>query len=1010
MSGLQKGVGCEKRMEVTQINLNHCDTAQQLLWQSTAETKCDVAIIAEPYRVPNDSGNWVADKARMAAIMVMGRYPIQEVVSRVNEGFVIAKINGVFVCSCYAPPRWDIEQFNQMLDKLTEELIGRTPVVIGGDFNAWAVDWGSRHTNARGFSLLEALAKLEVRLTNKGIVSTFRRDGRESIIDITFCSPSLAEGMNWRVCEEYTHSDHQAIRYNIGKRNPMARVVTRSNERKWKTKEFDKDLFIEALQDRNSTNLTADELTDAISRACDTTMPRKLQPRNGRRPAYWWNEVIRSLRSGCLRARRSMQRARNATDREERREIFRTARSALKCEIELSKKNCAKELLRDADANPWGNAYKVVMTRIKGPATPHETCPDKLKEIIGGLFPQHDPMTWPPTTYGHEDEATERVQVTNEELIAVAKRLKANKAPGPDGIPNVALKAAIQANPDMFRATLQKCLDEGHFPEKWKRQKLVLLPKPGKPPGDSSSYRPICLLDTLGKLLERIILNRLTKYIESENGLSKMQFGFRKGRSTVDAILTVIERAEKALKQKRRGNRYCAVITLDVKNAFNNASWEAIAAALHRMRVPDYLCRILKSYFQNRILVYDTDKGKREIRITAGVPQGSILGPTLWNGMYNGVLTLKLPKGVEIIGFADDIVLAVTGETREEVEMLATEAIRIIENWMHEAKLQIAHHKTEMVLISNCKVPQQSEIIVGEHAIVSKRELKYLGVVIDDRLNFKSHVNYACEKATKALSAVARIMPNKGGPRSSRRRLLACVSTSILRYGGPAWMAALDIKQNRTLLDRTFRLTAMRVASAYRTISLEAVCVIAGMIPIGITLAEDNECYRQRTTNTRGMRGVRTEVRDVSIRRWQQEWDNTVKGRWTHGLIPNIWTWLNRRHGEINFQLTQFLSGHGCFRQYLHKYGHASSPLCPECDNVEETPEHVVFDCPRFESERGEMNESGGAGINADNVVQEMCSDECKWNAVNRAVIKIMTELQRKWREEQRVSNEEAVT
>lgn len=201
------------------------------------------------------------------------------------------------------------------------------------------------------------------------------------------------------------------------------------------------------------------------------------------------------------------------------------------------------------------------------------------------------------------------------------------------------------------------------------------------------------------------------------------------------------------------------MVTIDVKNAFNSANWEAIAESLHKMKVPGYLCRILKSYFQNRILVYETTEGQRSMEITAGVPQGSILGPTLWNGMYNGVLTLKLPKGVVIVGFADDIVLSISGETLEEVEMLATEAVGKIENWMQGAKLQIAHHKTEMLLVSNCRLVQQAEITVGEHAIASKRELKYLGVMIDDRLNFNRHVDYACERAVKAINAVARIMP-----------------------------------------------------------------------------------------------------------------------------------------------------------------------------------------------------------------------------------------------------------
>ncbi|XP_065089024.1 uncharacterized protein LOC135710387 [Ochlerotatus camptorhynchus] len=106
--------------------------------------------------------------------------------------------------------------------------------------------------------------------------------------------------------------------------------------------------------------------------------------------------------------------------------------------------------------------------------------------------------------------------------------------------------------------------------------------------------------------------------------------------------------------------------------------WKAIAEVLHILKVPDYLCKILRSYFQNRVLVYETYMGQRSIRTTVGVPQGCILGPMLWNGVYNGVLTLKLPKGVEIVGFADDVVLTVTGETLEEVEMLTTEMIDMI--------------------------------------------------------------------------------------------------------------------------------------------------------------------------------------------------------------------------------------------------------------------------------------------------------------------------------------------
>lgn len=464
MPSLQTSESNEVPVEVVQINLNHCDTAQHLLRQSVAEHRCDVAIISEPYQIPPGDGNWISDGTKTAAIWTVGKYPIQEVVHCADEGFVIAKINGVFICSCYAPPRWTIEQFNRMLDKLTEELTDRRPVVVAGDFNAWAVEWGSRLTNPRGSSLLEALAKLNVDLANDGTTTTYRKDGRESIIDVTFCSPGMIRDMNWRVCEDYTHSDHQAIRYRFGRCLQMESSGAQIYERRWKTEIFNKDVFVEAMRrENNLVNLSAEELTAALSRACDATMPRMGKPRNCRRPAYWWNSTIGDLRAHCFQARRRMQRASNNVEREERRLPYRAARAALNKAIKLSKKACLEELYRNANENPWGNAYKVAMAKMKGPAIPPDRCPEKMKVIIETLFPTHEPTVWPPTPYDEQDVHDEETRVTNEELVVVSKALPVKKAPGPDGIPNLALKTAIQENPDMFRTTLQKCMEDGNL-------------------------------------------------------------------------------------------------------------------------------------------------------------------------------------------------------------------------------------------------------------------------------------------------------------------------------------------------------------------------------------------------------------------------------------------------------------------------------------------------------------------------------------------------------------------
>ena len=154
------------------------------------------------------------------------------------------------------------------------------------------------------------------------------------------------------------------------------------------------------------------------------------------------------------------------------------------------------------------------------------------------------------------------------------------KCPGLDGIPNIALKAAIEAKLDTFLSMYTRCLREGVFLDKWKQQRLVLLPKGRKPPDEPSYYRPLCMLHTAGKILERIIHGRIEEVTKQ---LSDKQFGFRKGHSTLDAIHLVVKTAKEAISGKRWKNgekKYCLVAALDIKNAFNSARWNRIMEAL----------------------------------------------------------------------------------------------------------------------------------------------------------------------------------------------------------------------------------------------------------------------------------------------------------------------------------------------------------------------------------------------------------------------------------------------
>lgn len=518
---------------------------------------------------------------------------------------------------------------------------------------------------------------------------------------------------------------------------------------------------------------------------------------------------------------------------------------------------------------------------------------------------------------------------------------------------------------------------------------MVLLPKEKKPHGDPSAQRPVCLLDTGGKVLERIVYGRLLEVAEEKGALSDGQFGFRQGRSTIDAIKIVVDTASAAIEGERwlyGTKEYCAVVTLDVKNAFNTASWSQIKMALIRMDTPRYLRKIVSSYFTNRKLRYVTDEGLKHYNVSAGVPQGSVLGPLLWNIMYDGVLRLALPPGVKIVGFADDIAVVAVAKHTHEIEAAANEAIRRIKGWLENAGLELADHKTEAVLISSRKKLERLKIRVGDQMIESKDAIKYLGVMIDNRLNFRAHIEYARNKAAAVQGALSRILPNIGGPKYGRRILLSRVVSSILLYAAPVWAAALTTMEMRRSLSTPYRLSALRVISGFRTISYEAAFVIAGMPPVDLIAEEMRRIYNRRTANSREMKRIKEEERATTMARWQARWNETTKGRWTHTLIPSIEPWVNRSRGDCNYQLTQFLSGHGGYRKYLHRFGHDDSPVCPACPGRAEDTEHAIFYCSRFTEARADIP-------SPTLIVEYMLQSEDGWQTINTVVATVQRDL-----------------
>ena len=256
--------------KVVQINLNHCQVAQDLLPKIVLEEKADIAIVSEQYRDLSNQ-NWVRDTTSKAAIWVCGDLHISKKMADPNPCFTWVEVAGIRIYSCYLPPSLTIEEFLRSLDSIaTSTRASQLPVVIAGDFNAWATEWGSTKTNHRGQALLDVFATLEVEIANTGTRPPYAKAGKSSIIDLTFVDPRLmGDRLDWSVRDCYTGSDHFAIVYHLRR---TARRPKNPRRGKWAPATFDCEAFRCTL-DGVVVERPPEERARSLMRAITSAMP-----------------------------------------------------------------------------------------------------------------------------------------------------------------------------------------------------------------------------------------------------------------------------------------------------------------------------------------------------------------------------------------------------------------------------------------------------------------------------------------------------------------------------------------------------------------------------------------------------------------------------------------------------------------------------------------------------------------------------------------------------------------
>ena len=182
------------------------------------------------------------------------------------------------------------------------------------------------------------------------------------------------------------------------------------------------------------------------------------------------------------------------------------------------------------------------------------------------------------------------------------------------------------------------------------------------------------------------------------------------------------------------------------------------------------------------------------------------------------MLRVNLLERVSLIEYADDAALTITGRDRQVTQEKLNLVMRRINLWMGEHGLQLAIPKTEIILLTRRRVSTEIDVIVDDggnpHAIQAKTAVKYLGVLLDYKLNFRGHFQKSCEKAASVASSLSRLMANIGGPKPGTRRLLMSVVNSVLLYGSEVWADTTKVAKYRQIISSVQRQAALRIASA----------------------------------------------------------------------------------------------------------------------------------------------------------------------------------------------------
>ena len=378
---------------------------------------------------------------------------------------------------------------------------------------------------------------------------------------------------------------------------------------------------------------------------------------------------------------------------------------------------------------------------------------------------------------------------TPAETREAIRKSKNSKALGPDGISPVMLKNLGPKGIEFLTNIYNFSVNNSMIPSIWKTGRIIPLLKPGKPPEEGTSLRPVSLLCPPAKTLEALLL----PYINEAIPLADHQHGFRKGRSTITALHTISEHITTGLNVKKPVNRTVSV-AIDLSKAFDTVDHGQLLKDIYELQLNEHIKRFLNAYLNGRQTYVEFRGSRSKFRqMNQGVPQGGVLSPVLFN-LYMSKMPLP-PSNIKLVTYADDSNILGSGTKIDPICSDINAYLNTLDEWFKSRNLFISPSKSTATVFTTAtnEVNEELPIQIGDEPVPTVKKPKFLGITFDNLHNFRQHTSDLRNKLnTKNNVLKALTGTDWGKEKETILSTYKAIGQSLINYGCPIWTPAIS--------------------------------------------------------------------------------------------------------------------------------------------------------------------------------------------------------------------------